>query len=422
MARTATVKAKAKPKVKQSVPGLVKEFVQVCAPLETEPFTFTDRCTNANYIECHIKASTLIAKGTTNVPLDPDDQGDYRANRELRLRSPAFIRMQDDAKRGRSFSNIVAEYTTTFNKRYPLKIIGGQHRFRAISDALSGSIDEYHGLKVYFGLDMLQRLDVQTISNTNIGISPDLIDRMLETVSGPQLRDWCQKAGLLPPDTEFTDHHYRGGPISVRLARSFITNYYDGTTINSSNFKEVSTTPRLCPTGVSDPAWDAFKVAHPTLWTDAKLLEAGKELALLVIAQRAAFVGKTDPKPKPDYPEKALQPAVCSAWAYVAGVLRDNPKRLHRHFELRTTTTGRDPLNAALLAKGRHRRDAKNYRGLGSRSDPRELARFAELFHLQAESGAGITKNVIDAAIQECETKVSALRAAQLRDKIAWQK
>jgi hypothetical protein len=29
-------------------------------------------------------------------------------------------------------------------------------------------IDEYHGVKVYLGLDIKQRLDVQLISNTNI--------------------------------------------------------------------------------------------------------------------------------------------------------------------------------------------------------------------------------------------------------------
>src|ERR1039457_3630714 len=52
----------------------------------------------------------------------------------------------------------------------------------------------------------------------------------------------------------------------------------------------------------------------------------------------------TNPKPKPDYPEKALNIAVMSAWAYVAGMLRNNPTRLKRHFNLRNST-GKDPLN-----------------------------------------------------------------------------
>jgi len=47
-------------------------------------------------------------------------------------------------------------------------------------------------VKVYFGLDSDQRLDVQLISNTVIAVSADLYDRMQETVRGPET------AGLVP--------------------------------------------------------------------------------------------------------------------------------------------------------------------------------------------------------------------------------
>jgi hypothetical protein len=77
---------------------------------------------------------------------------------------------------------------------------------------------------------------------------------------------------------------------------------------------------------------------------------------------------------------------VLSAWAYVAGVLSGNAKRLARHYALKDQT-GRDPLNAAALAKGRHGTDADNYRGLGYRTDAKERRRFAKLFYLQAEKG-----------------------------------
>jgi len=48
----------------------------------------------------------------------------------------------------------------------PIKVIDGQHRFEAIRFALENSVDVLHGVKVYFALDMPQRLDVQLISKT----------------------------------------------------------------------------------------------------------------------------------------------------------------------------------------------------------------------------------------------------------------
>ena len=141
-----------------------------------------------------------------------------------------------DAKQRRSFSNIVAEYTKEFDSEHPLKIIGGQHRFEAIRAALPDGIDEYHGVKVYLGLDMTQRLDVQLISNTNIAISGDLFDRLQETFQGPELRDWCQAVGLLQGEEDFADSYEKGGPISVKMARTFITNYFKGTTVDAKQF------------------------------------------------------------------------------------------------------------------------------------------------------------------------------------------
>jgi len=137
-----------------------------------------------------------------------------------------------DAKLRRTFSNIVAEYTTEFDKDHPLKIIGGQHRCEAIKRALENGVDEYHGVKVYFDLNMDQRLDVQLISNTNIPISGDLFDRMHETVMGPELRQWCQDVSLLPEGDDFADRRLRGGRISVQLARTFILNYFAGMTVD----------------------------------------------------------------------------------------------------------------------------------------------------------------------------------------------
>jgi hypothetical protein len=183
------------------VKGLLQHLANEFHPLETQEqlFELTDSRTGARYCECHIKGSKIVSLGTIDVPLDPEEQPDYRANREIVLNSSAFQTMKEDAKKKRSFSNIVAEYTKEFDSVHPLKIIGGQHRFEAIREALGAGIDQYHGIKVYLGLDIKQRLDVQLISNTNIAISGDLFDRLQETFQGPQLRDWCQSAGDLPP-------------------------------------------------------------------------------------------------------------------------------------------------------------------------------------------------------------------------------
>lgn len=397
---------------------MLREFSGEFQPLESQEqlILLKDAKTGAQYCECHLKASKVVSLGTIDVPLDYEGQPEYRANREIVLDSSAYKTMINDAKNGRSFSNIVAEYTKEFDSEHPLKIIGGQHRFQAIREAFENEIDEYHGVKVYLGLDITQRLDVQLISNTNIAISPDLIDRLQEGFQGPELRKWCQAVGLLEPGQDFSDSYERGGSLSVKMARTFVTNYFKGERVSTKDFNLTDTTPVVCPTGTSDPEWEKLKTDNPDLWTHSKLLEAAKEFSGLVNAQRNSFKGKQSPKPKPDYPEKALNVAVLSAWAYTAGVLQGNATRLKRHFNIRTAT-GKDPLNADALAKGRHKTDPQNYRGLGYRTDPQERGRFVELFYLQAEEGSGITPSAIDIAIKQFHVKQAQLDVLKAKAK-----
>jgi hypothetical protein len=391
----------------------VEAFARDFKPLEADGlYVLADVRTGACYCECHVKAAVLIEKGTVDVPLDPEEQPEYRANRELVEDHVAFEKMREDALGRRTFSNIVAEYTTAYDGAHPLKIIGGQHRFTAIKEALEKGIDEHHGLKVYFDLDPDQRLDVQLISNTNIAASSDLFDRMQETLAGPGLRNWCQKAGLLSPGQDFADKRDRGRPITVRAARTFILNYHSGSKIDPTRFDESNTTPVLCKTGVVDADWEGIKTSYPGWEADVQLLTAAKEFAELVEAQRNAFQvvdrkGKA-PKPNVDFAEKALNYAVLASWAFVAGILQKNQTRGRRHFELRRQT-GRDPLNAAALAKGKHKTDPENYRGLGYRTDAKERARFVELFYLQAEKGDGISPLLVDLAIKKYHAKQARL-------------
>ena len=172
----------------------------------------------------------------------------------------------------------------------------------------------------------------------------------------------------------------------------------------------------ICPTGGSDQDWDKLKSDNPKLWSHPQLLDAAKEFAALIKAQKIAFKGKQSQKPKPDYPEKALNIAVVSAWSYIAGMLHANPARLKRHFDLRGAT-GKDPLNANALANGRHKTDAQNYRGLGYRTDPQERGRFVELFYLQAEDGKGITPAAVDIAIKQYHVKQAQLEVLKAKAK-----
>lgn len=389
--------------------ALICEFIRACEPAESADVlhVFVDARTRALYSECHIAADKLIALGTTDVALDPEDQPDYRANREIVADHAAFHAMKDDARQRRSFSNIVAEYTTDFDPEHPIKIIGGQHRFEAIREALDNGVNERHGLKVYFGLTAEQRLDAQLISNTVIAVSTDLYDRMQETVRGPELRDWCQRVGLLQQGEDFSDKRRRGEQITVRAARTFIVNYYLGEEAAAArtDFDKTETNPRICKSGVVDPDWEKIRKTKKP-WKDAKLEAAGREFAKLVEAQRKAFQGKK--RANIDYQEKAHNFAVISAWAFTAGYLNGNPVRLSRHFALKDQT-GRDPLNAAALAKGRHKTDADNYRGLGYRTDAKERGRFVELFYLQAEKGNGITADLIDLAMKKYHAKQATL-------------
>ena len=111
---------------------LVKTFMSNFEILEKNSTNvLTDNRTGAFYIECNIKANDIIGKGTIDVPLDPEEQPDYRANREVAENNTCYHKMIEDAKKKRVFSNIIAEYNVSFDTDKPLKIIEGQHRVLA---------------------------------------------------------------------------------------------------------------------------------------------------------------------------------------------------------------------------------------------------------------------------------------------------
>ena len=89
----------------KSVDPIVEAFLQTVQPLQAHDVfhVLVDARTKARYCECHVPASKLVPLSTTDVPLDPEEQPEYRANREIVTSHMAFERMQQDANQRRSF-------------------------------------------------------------------------------------------------------------------------------------------------------------------------------------------------------------------------------------------------------------------------------------------------------------------------------
>ncbi len=399
--------------LREKITTEVTTFAEQFSLLEKDALEIlVDRRTNAVFGEWHIPAKDLIELGTIDVPLDPENQPDYRANREFQEAHSAYRKMVDDANKNRMFSNIVCEFKTDYQSEKPLKVIGGQHRYLAIEDALKNDVNEYQGIKIYFLLNKVQRLDAQLISNTNISVATDLLDRMFETSHGPELRDWCQKVGLLETGEDFSDKKQRGSQLTVRGARTFILNYFVGQQVHDTQFDKCDTTPMIPKTGIVDEEWEKLR-KEPGLWDNLGLLKAGEEFAKLNKAQKEYY--KTNPR-ESEFSEKAIAYSVVAAWAFVAGVLLKNEVRLKNHFEL-CKIRNTDPLSSNLLAKAKHKTDPENFRGLGTRMEPKDRGRLAELFFLQANRGEGFNKAMVDLAIKKYHAKQSNLEVEEAEKK-----
>lgn len=101
----------------------------------------------------------------------------------------------------------------------------------------------------------------------------------------------------------------------------------------------------------------------------------------------------------------------------MAGVLHKNKVRLERHFQLANVRSA-DPLGTLLLAKAKHKTDPENYRGLGTRTEPKDRGRLTELFFLQAEKGGGFNKTMVDLAIKKYHAKQSNLEVLEAEKKL----
>ena len=219
-------------KPSKEVLGRLSDFLSAFAPYELSGggklHLLLDEKSGAFYLTCHLPATVLVSSCDSDATLDTDDDDEiYKLNREVTEDTVAYQAMERDAIKGRSFEDLVLEYDTSYLPKKPLKVYGGQHRLRAVSKAQTAKGATLHGVRVYFALSREQKVEIATINNTAVAVPNDLLDRMREQLLGSELRDWCQKVGLLEKGTDFADRRHPDIP-TVRLARTLLLNYYLG--------------------------------------------------------------------------------------------------------------------------------------------------------------------------------------------------
>lgn len=391
----------------------IKQFLKAFEPLElrlgTRLVLLRDEKSKAFYVVCHLDGKTIASKADLDAVLDPMESEDYKLNRGLYLDTYAYCKMEKDALLGRNFEDLVIEYDTSYRPDIPLKVFGGQHRVKAIMQALSKGLSEYHGVRIYFGLDKDQKLDIAIANNTAIAISNDLLDRMNEQHLGPDLRKWCQSVGILGKDDDFADKRNPEGIPTVRVVRTLLVNYFLG----KSSEKDAFHMPIVCSSG---PAIDdKYQLVRDKInWSDRNLRRVGQEFAKLHELQRDTVLDRKEDS-FIEFANKVTHPCVTAAWAYTTGYLeRHYPRKLANHFAL-SEIEEEDPLNAKALSTARLKGvDPDTYRGLGARINRTELGRMLEVFLLQATRARnrGITKRLANAAIKSFEAK-QAHKAAE---------
>lgn len=399
--------AKRSDKIKHLVETFLKEADTLEGRHEMPIVVCQDGVNNSYYIKCSILAKAAADLCDLNAKLDVNSTESYRANRQLLLKNLTYLKMETDAVRGREFNDIIVEYNTGYSPNRPLKVWGGQHRTSAISKS-GRDKKRYHGFRVFFDLSKEQRTELALTSNTNISVSNDLFDRMMEeTRFGDALRNWCYKANLLSRGEDFPDVGSRSEAITVKKARSFIVNFYlgkeRGKTVLEDELDKNVYEPHLAATGITfDPQYERAMTENNILNDDA-LIKAGQRFAALHHAQVRAITGGDAKVNKKGFRNKAFVESVLCGWSYVAGLLQTHPKRLENHYKVpRTTSKVTDPLNAKEMSEFKHDSDLPTYRGLGTRSAVKDRQRMAQLFLAKSrQENVSIDKAFMNKAVSQ---------------------
>lgn len=401
--------------VKEGVGEFLAAFELYEIKKGSKPILYVDERSKAFYLTCHLTAKTLVKTCDLGARLDVgEDDEAYKLNRDVTEDQAAFKRMEEDAAEGRSFEDLVVEYDTSYREDKPLKVYGGQHRIQALSSAKTKG-DIVHGVRVYFRLSREQKVEIATINNTSIAVPNDLLDRMREQLLGSELRDWCQRAGLLQKGQDFSDRRSPELP-TVRVARTLVVNFFAGRqTKKLEDFHQ----PVICKSGGMD---DAYQEVHKNIdWKDDRLLEMGRQFARLHDTQRDRVSNRKEDK-LAEFVRKALSMTVVASWSYAAGLFQNHPDYLKVLYGLPDSVSAPgDPLNAKALSQARHQgTDPDTYRGLGARSTPAELGRMLEVFLVLATKASKkkVTKELANAAIQSYEAKKATFEAGKALGRI----
>ena len=400
----------------ESVEAFLRKFAPYENSLNAPVVVHYDKKSQAFYVTCHLDGKTLSKYCDLEATLDKSDDDDiiYKLNREITEDKAAYKQMEADAREGRSFEDIVIEFDTSYHPQKPLKVYGGQHRIRAISKAFENGVSVQHGIRVYFGLSREQKVEIATVNNTSIAVPNDLLDRMQEQMIGPDLRKWCQKVGLLLPGQDFSDRRDPDIP-TVRIARTLVTNYFMGLDASIDDFHQ----PVICTSGEIDKNYE--EIRKKIDWNDVNFIEMGKQFARLHQVQRER-VRQRDYDNYAEFARKAFSYTVVAAWGYAAGLFQKKSEYLQTLYGLPDSVNEPgDPLQAKSLSEARLKGvDPDTYRGLGTRSNSRELGRMLEVFIVLATKAKKkvITKKLANAAIQSYEAKRAKHQADKALEKI----
>jgi hypothetical protein len=387
-----------KSSVIEKVESFLKEFSSFESECSLKHLLFYDKRSEAYYLICHIKGEYLKLKTDIEAVLDPAESEEYKLNRGFYIDNLAYKIMEEDALLGRSFEDLVIEYDESYRSELPLKVFGGQHRIKAITEAVKRKINVYHGARIYFDLSLEQKFNIALVNNTSIAVSNDLLDRMQEDLLGVDLRNWCQEVGLLKGDQNFADKRSPEGIPTVRIARTLLVNFFMGKNAKKNQFY----LPIVCTSGIgTDKKYS--KLRDTINWKDNKLKEMGEQFTLLHKIQRQR-ISEREKDSFLEFMNKAIHPCVVASWAYTAGLFQRKSKLkfLKRHYDLSKIEQG-DPLNATALSKARDKAvDPDNYRGLGARINNTELGRMFCLFYLHASTAKklGINDTLANSAIK----------------------
>ena len=400
--------------VVQLAKDFLDEFLCFENKQETKVVLHKDEKSMAFYLTCHLNGNDLGDNCDLGATIDTDDENEsYKLNRDVLENKPAFIEMVNDALNGRSFEDIVLEYDYSYREDLPLKVYGGQHRIKAIKEALENDVNVVHGVRVYFDLTKQQKVEIALINNTSIVVSNDLLDRMSEQLVGPELREWCQQVGLLKSNQDFADRRDAVIP-TVRIARTLVLNFIEG--MNGS--MTVVNEPIVAVSGGYDENYEELRKNID--WNDERLAVMGKEFCKLHTAQRETVNNRKTDKAA-EFSRKAMSLTIVASWSFAAGLFQNENNHLDILYNIpNAVKPPKDPLNAKALATAKHKgHDPDNYRGLGTRTNPRELGRMLEVFIIMAtKNKPQIDVKLANAAIGSYEAKYSQKISDEMLNKL----